>query len=1517
MDEKRKIFQKVLTGGHIISELLPPIDAVFDFCYALIMVAGLCFVGIDVGSTTVKVVVVSSEGGNVLYSCYLRHNAEQVRTVYTLLSKIYELFPDREFNVAFCGSGGHFIAEAIGAFFVQEVVANSIAVKEFYPETSVAVELGGQDAKVIFFRKDETTGRLVASDMRMNGSCAGGTGAFIEQVAELLHLPIEDFDALAVQGKRVYEISGRCGVFAKTDIQPLLNQGASPADIALSAFHAIAKQTIGGLAQGMEITAPVIFEGGPLTFNPTLVRVFQERLGLKDEDVIVPENPELIVAHGAALSISVMFENAASSYDKATSLGDLLDFQQKRSLERDSDENPFFTSDAERAEFEAAYAFTDLKPREYPKGTVLPVYLGLDAGSTTSKFVLLNEDEEPINSFYANNRGAPLTVMRDGLISLRDTYRKQGVDLVIRGVGTTGYGEVLFAKAFGADYHTVETVAHAAAAQKFEPDVSFILDIGGQDMKAITIQGGIVTGITLNEACSAGCGSFLETYARSLGIPVDQIASLAFLSKHPSRLGSRCTVFMNSSIITEQKNGKTVEDILAGLCRSIIENVFTKVIRIPNLSSLGNKIIVQGGTFRNDAVFRALQLYTGRHIVRPPYPGLMGALGIALLTKRAVERRGEEAGGYTSAFISLDSLDAFTYTNHAGLVCPFCSNACNRTLVAFANGGRYITGNRCERGEIIGDMSDPDVKRLLTEKTGKMQAVPDLIKRHNQMLTADYNPRILAEKRRIRIGLPRVLEFWESLPYWKAVFTSLGFEVLISRRSTYGLFEKGLKGIPSDTVCFPAKLGHGHIRDLIDQKADRIFWPMMIRVPKRNRTAQGNEMCPVVQGYPMIVEKSDEPLARYGIPMDHPTFHWYNRELKHNQTVSYIHRVFGIPRPLIRIAIDEAEMVLSRFNNTLIAETEKVIADFSTPEAMEDPNKFAVVLSGRPYHSDELVNHDLSGIFTAQGIPVLALQFLPNLNVGDLGGTRMETFNPYHTRMLEAALYAARQPNLELVQIVSFGCGHDAILSDEMARILKETSGKELLILKLDEGEAKGPLNIRIKSFIETVRAKREARIRRNEAYRTRDLPDPFPVKFSKSDKKNRTVLVPNLSPAFSYMFAKILEKDGYRTKVLGVASKRAVELGKQYVHNDICYPAQVNIGEILETIESGELKPAEIVAGLAKNCEACRAGQYAALCRKALDEAGYPEIPILTTSGGDSKKMHPGFKFGTPALFKMLWGLRIADGLETVRRRLRPYETNPGETDRLFIHHLVKITELLLQGTKKALAALEGAVEDFNRVPVTTGPRKPRIGIVGEILMNYHPGANGYIEEYLEKNGMEIALPGMTDFFRKENIAEHAMAARRLHPFPFFLGLKADVLEAVFSHVHERVAKSLSRFRFAEEPYSIKEISKNMLGIIDLSYQIGEGWLMPGEIAQMAKHGVNSFVILNPFGCMPNHITGRGMIKTLKKLFPHVQILSLDYDPDTSFANIENRLQMLIITARDLESRAEARRKPGGVLHP
>jgi len=598
------------------------------------------WVGVDVGSTTVKIAVVKPETGELLHSRYQRHNAMQAKTVRELLEEAHKLFENKHFIVSFCGSGGQPFAEKTGSFFVQEVVANSLAVREMYPETRVAIELGGQDAKVIFFEKDKTTGKLLASDMRMNGVCAGGTGAFIDQVAELLRIKTEDFEDFASRGEKVYEISGRCGVFAKTDIQPLLNQGVSKEDIALSSFHAIAKQTIGGLAQGMEIKPPVLFEGGPLTFNPSLVGVFQQRLGLLSSQVLVPQHSEVLVAWGAALSASTMYKGKKCGYSKEKSLHALENFSAGNE-NKDEETPPFFKNEREKNDFLRKHP---LFGGNYPvpkKDSVIKAYLGIDAGSTTTKFVLLSEKEEVIDSFYSGNQGDPLVVLKSALIQMNERYKEAGAKLEILGVGTTGYGELLFYRALHADYHTVETVAHAKAAQKVCPDVSFILDIGGQDMKAISVANGVVTGIILNEACSSGCGSFIETYARSLGIKMEQIADMAFRSKNPSKLGSRCTVFMNSSIITEQRDGKKPEDIIAGICRSIIDNVFTKVIRLRNLDSLGKKIVVQGGTFKNDAVLRSFEQHTGLTPIRPERPGEMGAIGIALLTKERMEKGGK------------------------------------------------------------------------------------------------------------------------------------------------------------------------------------------------------------------------------------------------------------------------------------------------------------------------------------------------------------------------------------------------------------------------------------------------------------------------------------------------------------------------------------------------------------------------------------------------------------------------------------------------------------------------------------------------------------------------------------------------------------------------------------------------------------------------------------------------------------------------------------------------------------
>lgn len=1454
--------------------------------------------GIDVGSTTVKAAVVDPENFSLIFSDYRRHNADQAGTVGSILTEIDNKFPDSDFSAAVCGSGGQTFADILGIKFIQEVVANSLIIRKFYHDVRVAIELGGQDAKVVFFRYDEASRKLVPSDMRMNGSCAGGTGAFIDQIAELLSVKTEEIGELAASGTTVYDISGRCGVFAKTDIQPLLNQGISKSDIALSSFHAIAKQTIGGLAQGMEIKPKVIFEGGPLTFNPRLIKVFQERLSLSDDEIIIPDNPEIIVAQGAALSVDTMFSDTDTSFKPSEGVKTIKTWIAGKSGRPSEADKPFFKDKQSYTEFRkrhsdnsASYIYNLQKEDKQ-----LDVYLGIDAGSTTSKFVLMDRENRIVDSFYSGNRGEPLKVIQYALIRMRDKYLEKGIKINIIGTGTTGYGEQLFAKAFKTDYHTVETVAHAEAARYFVPDVSFILDIGGQDMKAINLNKGVVTGIVLNEACSAGCGSFVETYGKSLNVPVEKIAEYAFRSSSPSKLGSRCTVFMNSSIITEQKNGKTTEDILAGISRSIIENVFTKVVRISNFSGLGNKIVVQGGTFKNDAVLRAFEQYTEKEVVRAPFPGEMGAIGIALLTKKHIEEKTDSEGSYDSSFTGLENLEEFSYTKEPGIICPFCSNNCSRTVIRFNHGDSYITGNRCEKGLILGEIKNPEIREKLKKTNKKQNSVPDMFRLHNELLYKNEKTEQLTEDRGITIGIPVTLEFWHSLPFWKTVFQSLGFKLVFSPKSSYDIFEKGLKYVPSDTVCFPAKLLHGHVEELAAKGVDRIFNPLMVRIPRENPTAFGNHTCVLLQGYPMVVEKSNEIYKRFGIYFDHPIFHWYNEKLKAKQTADWLNKTFAIDRKTALKAVEKGNAALAYFENRLVSEGKEIL------KSLEGTDKFAVVIAGRPYHSDMLVNHNLSNYFTSQGIPVLSLDSMPGIHSENVHDIRMETTITFHTRMISAAITAAAHPNLEIVQIVSFGCGHDAVISDEMVRELKNRSEKELLILKLDEGESSGPLNIRIKSFIETVTARRKKNSIAEIEYKKDKR-----ILYTKKDRKEKVILAPNLSTAFTSLLSSIVSKSGIRMEPLPLADERAIELGKKYVHNDICYPAQVNIGEVLAMLEKGKYDPSSVALGLAKNCEACRAGQYPVLARKALDEAGYPEIPVVTT-GIDTKKLHPGFKLSINHQLKSLWGITILDSYEMMLRRIRPYEKLQGSADDIFNIHLNRLCDGISLKQRKLLKLLSDAVDDFNSIETNDTARKPRIGIVGEILMNYHPAANCYIEKYLEKNGLEVVQPAMHDFFRKTAVIEKELGKRGMAPHPFFHYSLHAVTDLVYEFVHKRVWNLIKeKFRFEASRGNIYRIVENIEPFIDRTYIGAEGWKLPGEIMTMIQDGVKSFVILQPFGCLPNHITGRGMIKTVKKVYPDVQIIAIDYDPDTSIGNVENRLQMLILNAKELEAAGSA----------
>ncbi len=1438
------------------------------------------YIGIDVGSTTVKVVMTNER--EILFHKYIRHFAKQRKSIITLLEELKPIIGDNKFRVCMTGSGSRIIAEKIGVPFTQEVVANSLALKKRYNRIGTAIELGGQDAKIIFFRDDDN-GEPVVYDMRMNGSCAGGTGAFIDEVAAVLSIEDCKMNELAEKGTSVYDISGRCGVFAKTDIQALLNQGVKKSDIALSSYHAIAKQTIGGLSQGLQIKPPVAFEGGPLTFHPRLGKVFAERLELKKEDILIPENPEIMVAYGAALSISEI--HSQSDLYEINQLISMMKAAADEDIGSHESGRLYFPKDGEYEEFLKRNPHRETPVYTPKSGETVNAYLGIDSGSTTTKLVLLNEKEEIIDSFYSSNEGNPLNVAKKALLAMFDKYKKAGAKLNIIAAASTGYGEFLFSKAFRTEAHIVETVAHSMAASRFVDDPSFILDIGGQDMKAIWLEKGIITNIVVNEACSSGCGSFLENFAQTLNIETNDIAKRAFMSKTPAKLGSRCTVFMNSSIITEQRNGKQPDDIMAGLCRSIIENVFTKVIRVSNIDSLGKKIVVQGGTFRNDAVLRAMEQYVGREVIRAPYPGLMGAIGSALTAKEEAQKP-----GFRSTFLSYQQLRDFTFRQEANSPCPYCTNHCNRTILTFSTGESWVTNNRCEKGEVLGDPKDSkniDKIKKINDKNGKPINMFEVRKK---LLFKEYPYEQLLEKQNTVIGIPRVLYFWEGMPFWSTLWKSLGFDIRVSPVSTRKIYENGIHAVPSDTECFPAKLTHGHIRELVKLGVDRVFMPIIVVMPSENPEETSFSRCALVKGYPIVIQNSDNPYDEFKVKFDNPYFYWYSNEDRRKQICDYMEKEFGIDRAVSLKAVEYAENAQAQFDRELKEKGGKLI-----DEVTRD-NKFAVVMAGRPYHNDPLVNHELPEMLVSMGVPVLTADSIPELGKVELRKSRIDIVNNFHARVLSSSIVAANNRNLEYIQIVSFGCGHDAVLSDEVVRIMKEISGKAPLILKVDESDAQGPLRIRVRSFIETIERKR----RMNISSEIRELPDPYPVKYTKKEKKEKIVLIPNSSHAFCQIMTAAFRTQKVKAVPLEVGRDEAIRLGKKYTHNDICFPAQIVIGEILGALESGKYDRNQVAVGMAKYLGCCRLPHYATILRKALDDAGYANVSIMTNDDVDLHQLHPGFRVNMWTLLNVSLALPMIDVLEEILRKIRPYELEKGSADRAFEKGMKYLSEgIEKHGAVGAVKGFKKALKCLRAVKYDNSVQKPKVLIVGEYLLNFHPGANGDIENYLENNNFEIIEAKMTDVIQKSYFCQ----GKQIKEFK----VKRDkntifwsrVANLFFNMTHKYIDFLARKEPLHEKSVLMDDLSIDSDPIIHHTFDTGEGILIPAEIIHHAKHGCKNFVILQPFGCLPNHVIGRGVSKKLKEMFPDIELLPLDYDPDVSFANIENRLQMLVMNQK------------------
>lgn len=1424
----------------------------------------ILYIGLDIGSTTAKIAIIEQKTKKLLDFTYIKHETKQAQAAIKLLRTTHENYPDHELNIAVCGSGGKTISEQLQTFYVQEVIANNIFIKEKYPQVNTAIELGGQDAKIIFFTHDNN-GKILSSDMRMNNSCAGGTGAFIEEISSLLDIPLEKFNTTSAKGTKTHPISGRCGVFAKTDIQPLLNQGAKKEDITRSSLHALAKQTIGGLAQGMTIKAPIIFEGGPFHFIPELIEVFKEKLDLKETDIINPPHSEVAVAYGAALAIEVLFKNKKSAYTQ-----ELLDTPTQTRKKTEKQQKTLFKNEKDKAQFYKRHKKKSFQPSITKKKQ--EAYLGIDVGSTTSKFVLLNKDEEVIYKYYTKNKGKPLEEIKKGLLKLQEDFLKQGGELNILAVGCTGYGGELIRTALDADLAVVETIAHAKAAKKENKEVSFILDVGGQDMKAIQISDGIITSITLNEACSAGCGSFIETYADTLQIAAKDIAAEAFTSTSPAQLGSRCTVFMNSSIITEQKEGKTKADILAGLCNSIIENIFTKVVRLSNIEQLGKHIIVQGGTFLNDAILKSFENYTQKKVIRPQHSGEMGAIGAALLAKEQEKKK--------TSFIGFEKLKKLDYTTTHNNYCKYCTNNCNRTIITFKNKSQFITGNKCEKGLLL----EPDTKKL-QEIQKKIKDTPNLVKERERLFFQEYKPTRTITKKNIRIGIPKTLHFWRSYPFWNALFTTLGFDVILSKGNNQESYEKGLFTIPSDTVCYPAKIVHGQIFNLEEQGVDRIFMPNPSKDISYLKNMIINEACPVLQGYPITIRHNVLPTLKKNIILDTPTFNWFNKKSRDKQLKNYLQETFSLPKKEIEDAIKKADTHLSETKKKLQERGREVL------QKIRNKKRKAIVLAARPYQYDSSVNQNIADLFIQEETPVLTIDSLPQETHPELKKVRPELVNEFHAEVYNAALQVAEQPNLELVQLVSFGCGHDAIISDELVRILKETANKQPLILKLDESDVTGPLTIRIKSYIETTKEIKNTT--------TKKLPDPYQNKFRKQDKKNKTILVPALNESFTIFGSSILNAQGYKTKPLEHANKRAIELGKKYVHNDICFPAQINIGEALAEIEKGEKAPKEISLMLTKRCTDCREVNYPALARKALDDAGYQDVSLLTTVEKDSKDMHPGFNLRLQTQVKLVWALILSDSIELLSRRIRPYEKNKGETNKTTKEIIKELQETFKGPIKKTLYTFEQTIKRYNNIPLQNIKRKPRVLIVGELLLHVHPSANYNIETYLEEHGMEIVPAPVFNLAWLKTYDKLELKNTYDANYGFLKHIYHSIQHKTFERIHKKINTIMKTFKFYEPTQHIKKLSTLSSDVFETAFISGEGWLIYSELKESAEKGVKSGLILQPFGCLPNHVIGRGITKHLKKQFPEMQILSLDFDPDTSLANIENRLQMLILNAK------------------
>ena len=1523
--------------------------------------AGSLHIGIDVGSTTVKLAILD-EDRDVKFSVYRRHHADVRATIVEVLAEAAKAqdaaggaFGSQTMTIAITGSGGLLLAQWLGVEFVQEVIASKTAVETFIPATDVAIELGGEDAKIIYFDQ--------GIEQRMNGTCAGGTGAFIDQMASLLNTNAGGLNELAQGATTIYPIASRCGVFAKTDVQPLLNEGARKEDIAASIFQSVVTQTISGLACGRPIRGHVAFLGGPLQYLPELRKRFYETLELDDEHIIVPENAHLFVASGCAIA------GAASETVKAELLSDVLDRLKNLGDIQGSEVvrlPPLFADEGEYARFKQRHDGECVRRGELMdyEGTA---YLGIDAGSTTFKAALIGEDGALLWSHYASNKGDVLGCARAALTNLYNDMpvnADTGEPLVRIGHATvTGYGEHLLLEALRVDSGEIETVAHLRGAQEMLPGVEFILDIGGQDMKCLRVKDGVIDHIMLNEACSSGCGSFIESFATGLNLGVAEFAQTAIEAKRPVDLGSRCTVFMNSRVKQAQKEGATVGDIAAGLAISVIKNALFKVIKIRDPHDVGTKVIVQGGTFLNDAVLRAFEQLSEVEAVRPDIAGNMGAYGAALLARdryrdevsrslQEIEQSGTPAPNPTSSLLSLEEIEALSPT-HKTVRCKGCSNSCLLTVNDFgvdaATGKhrRFITGNRCEKGAGTLDES---------------KNVPNLYEYKSKRLFG-YEPLAVEDAPRGSVGIPRALNLYENYPFWFTFFTKLGFRVVLSDPSTKKTYEAGIESMPSESVCYPAKLSHGHIMNLLDKHPDFIWFPCSKWERQEDEGAGNHFNCPIVASYPEALRLNIDELRTSDVELLTPWLPYDQKEhLKKRLFVELVEAhpelmgAAGAPTQAeVDAAVDAAWAEDEAFKRDIRAKGEETLA------WMEATGTHGIVLAGRPYHNDPEINHAIPELLTSFGLAVLTEDSIAHL--GQLERPiRLVDQWMYHTRLYAAAKVATERRDLDLIQLNSFGCGLDALTTDQVQEIL-EAAGKVYTVLKIDEVSNLGAARIRVRSLLAALKdqadeaaeaAEREAGMKRGcpavsidpdalmadapvdatlgaivpptftekaapevvESFRQRKgTTTEFPraVFTEQMKEEGYTILAPQMAPIHFDLLFDIFHRFGYNLELLPSVDHGAVDAGLKYVNNDICYPSILVTGQIMEAVMSGRYDTDKLAVVITQTGGGCRATNYISLIRKALASVGLSHIPVIALSFKDLGEDNPGFKITPKMLLQAVYALLYGDLLMMCLYRTRPYEVEEGSANRLFDHWMATCKGQLAQGLSRSQfkRTVRAIVDDFDTLPLAGEGAKPRVGVVGEILVKFHPTANNQIVDVIEREGCEAVVPGLIEFFlfgiagaifQKDPLGRSAKGA-----------FGSRIALWVIDKFRAPVTKALKASNRFEPPANIYELAEYASEILSLCNSMGEGWLLTAEMCELIRTGAPNVVCTQPFACLPNHVVGKAVIKELRRRYPESNIVAVDYDPGASEVNQLNRIKLMISVAKanlaDKEVQAKAAR--------